>query len=204
MMAVSAAEINDNKSIRRQSVQLNRELIVKTAARLFTTAGYEDVSLDDIAREIGATKGLIYYYFASKGALLGEVLLWNHSSFLDAVNPAYESRGPDAAAKLRKVIKAHVDFNYEQYPMIELVWKTMNLVPADMRKKLKKQREAYLKKFCMLVEEAQQTGKVIKGDSGIVGTSITTLLNFLPYQFRKSQNRGSKELFEHIATVYFR
>lgn len=204
MMAVSAAEINDNKGIRRQSVQLNKELVVKTAARLFTTAGYEEVSLDDIAKEIGATKGLIYYYFASKGALLGEVLLWNHSLFLEAVHPAYESRSADAAAKLRKVIKSHVDFNIEQYPMIELVWRTMNLVPNDMRKKLKKQREAYLKKFCLLVEEAQQTGKVIKGDSEIVGTSIITLVNFLPYQFRKSKNRDGKELFEHITTVYFR
>jgi AcrR family transcriptional regulator len=203
-MAAPATSINDNKSIRRQSVQLNKELVVKTAARLFTTAGYEAVSLDDIAKEIGATKGLIYYYFPSKGALLGEVLLWNHGAFLESVDPAYEPHGVDPVGKLRKVIKAHVEFNYEHYPMIELVWRTMNLVPVDMRRKLKKQREAYLKKFCLLVEEAQQTGKMIKGDSEIVGTSITTLLNFLPYQFRKSKNRGGKELFELVTTIYFR
>jgi len=203
-MAVSARSISDNKSIRRQSVQLNRELVLKTAARLFTTSGYEKVSLDDIAGEIRATKGLIYYYFSSKGALLGELLLWNHSLFLESVNPAYESRSAGVMGKLRRVIKAHVEFNYEYYPMIELVWKTMNLVPVDMRKSLKKQREAYLKKFCQLVKEAQQTGKVIKGDSELVGTSITTLLNFLPYQFRKSKDLGGKELFELITAIYFR
>jgi AcrR family transcriptional regulator len=203
-MALPAAGINDNKSIRRQSVRLNRELVVKTAARLFTTAGYEEVSLDDIAGEIGATKGLIYYYFPSKGALLGEVLLWNHGSFLESVEPAYGARSADPATKLKRVIKAHVDFNYEHYPMIELVWRTMNLVPADMRKKLKKQREAYLKRFCLLVEDAQHTGKLVKGDSEVIGASISTLLNFLPYQFRKSKNRGGKELFEHITTIYFR
>ena len=204
MTVMAATGISDNKSIRRQSVRLNKELVVKTAARLFTANGYENVSLDDIAREIGATKGLIYYYFPSKGALLGELLLWNHDLFLESVNPAYESRSADPVGKLKKVIKAHVDFNDGHYPMIELVWKTMNLVPVDMRKKLKKQRETYLNKFCLLVEEAQQTGKVIKGDSDVVGTSISTLLNFLPYQFRKSKNHGGKELFELITTIYFR
>lgn len=44
--------------------------IVISATRLFLQRGYRYVSLVDIAREVGITKGGIYHYFSSKEELL--------------------------------------------------------------------------------------------------------------------------------------
>lgn len=44
--------------------------IVATASALFNARGVEGVSLDDVAADLGATKGLIYHHFASKAELV--------------------------------------------------------------------------------------------------------------------------------------
>ncbi|UKK85159.1 TetR family transcriptional regulator [Sphingopyxis sp. BSN-002] len=48
--------------------------IVTTASALFNARGVEGVSLDDIAAELGATKGLVYHHFASKAELVAACL----------------------------------------------------------------------------------------------------------------------------------
>jgi AcrR family transcriptional regulator len=195
--------LGDSKSIRRKAVHLHKELIMNTAATLFLENSYEAVSLDEIANKIGATKGLIYNYFPSKSALLADMFVWNHNLFLEAVNPAYKSQDAPGS-KLMKIINAHLEFNYEHSHMSLLVWKTINVVPLDARKKLNKVRGDYIEKFCQVVAEAQQAGEVIEGDSEMIGTSISILLNFLPYQYRKSRNRTMKDILEIITATYFR
>lgn len=43
-----------------------RERILDAAAEVFMRRGYATVSVDDLARCVGATKGLVYYHFRSK------------------------------------------------------------------------------------------------------------------------------------------
>ena len=51
-----------------------RQLLLDVAHRLFIDAGYEAVSMNDIASAAGVTKGAIYGHFRSKGQLLVEVI----------------------------------------------------------------------------------------------------------------------------------
>jgi AcrR family transcriptional regulator len=43
-----------------------RALILETAARRFADQPYDAVSMDDLAKDVGVTKGLLFYYFPSK------------------------------------------------------------------------------------------------------------------------------------------
>ncbi|SIO48982.1 transcriptional regulator, TetR family [Burkholderia sp. GAS332] len=47
-----------------------RESLALVASRLFNSRGIDGVSLDDVALELGATKGAVYHYFQSKPALV--------------------------------------------------------------------------------------------------------------------------------------
>lgn len=49
-------------------------MIKDAATRLFAKNGYTNTSLDDIAADVGFTKGGIYYYFRSKERLLLDIL----------------------------------------------------------------------------------------------------------------------------------
>ena len=49
---------------------MTKENIILAALRLFLLRGYRNVSLIDVANEVGITKGGIYHYFGSKEDLL--------------------------------------------------------------------------------------------------------------------------------------
>ena len=48
---------------------MTKENIILAALRLFLLRGYKNVSLIDVAKEVGITKGGIYHYFGSKEQL---------------------------------------------------------------------------------------------------------------------------------------
>ncbi len=48
--------------------------IIKIALKKFCLSGYKEVSLTDIAKEVGITKPSLYHHFASKEVLFGDVL----------------------------------------------------------------------------------------------------------------------------------
>src|SRR5579864_3105435 len=58
---------------REQAVQ-NRELILAAAERLFREKGVDAVGLAELMKEAGFTRGGFYNHFASKEALVSEVV----------------------------------------------------------------------------------------------------------------------------------
>lgn len=202
-MCSAANVITDNPTIRRQSFKLNRELIMSTAAKLFAETSYEAVSLDQVAAKIGATKGLIYHYFPSKSALLGEMLLWQHNQFLEDVSDAWALENISPKEKLERIIKAHLDFNFKNALTLTVIYRTSYLVPAEKRRKIRRIRQTYTKKFQQLVEEAQAAGSLIKGDASVMTTSIIILLNSLPFFYRDAREPESKKIYELILNSFF-
>lgn len=61
-----------NKSERPATVN-NREKIVATAIHLFGERGVDKTSLADIAREVGISKGTLYYYYSTKNDLIFDI-----------------------------------------------------------------------------------------------------------------------------------
>jgi len=53
---------------------LRREAFTDAAQRLIQTKGYEQLSLQDVIDEVGASKGAFYHYFSSKETLLQAVI----------------------------------------------------------------------------------------------------------------------------------
>jgi len=72
--------------------QGKRELITRTALKLFGERGYQATSIQHIASEAGISKGLMYSYFESKEELLSELF----SQYLERVghllNPDHDDQ----------------------------------------------------------------------------------------------------------------
>jgi AcrR family transcriptional regulator len=52
----------------------NRERILKVAERVFAEQGFDRARVDEIARQAGVNKALIYYYFKSKEDMLEQLV----------------------------------------------------------------------------------------------------------------------------------
>jgi TetR/AcrR family transcriptional regulator len=59
---------------RHRRAARTRRRILDAGLRVFSRSGYDGASMDDIALELEATKGLLYHYFRSKQDLLKAIL----------------------------------------------------------------------------------------------------------------------------------
>jgi TetR/AcrR family transcriptional regulator, regulator of autoinduction and epiphytic fitness len=63
------------KSFRETQFTIREEAIVEATNRLLASKGYESMSMDDIAAEVGIAKGSLYRHFDSKESLAGAVMV---------------------------------------------------------------------------------------------------------------------------------
>ena len=56
----------------------SREALLKSAAELFRSKGYDGVGIDELCAHAGLTRGAFYGHFAAKAAVLSEVLKGAH------------------------------------------------------------------------------------------------------------------------------
>ena len=81
-----------------------RDLILKAAAQIFATEGFDRASMAQLARACGISKANIYHYYDSKDALLFDILDSYLSDLRDTVL-ATDMAGLEPGARLHKVIR---------------------------------------------------------------------------------------------------
>jgi AcrR family transcriptional regulator len=87
-----------------------REQILQAAARLFAERGSRAVGVDDVGAAVGVTGPAIYRHFASKDAMLAEMLLRISERLLEGGRAVVAGAGGDAATQLRALVAFQVDF----------------------------------------------------------------------------------------------
>ncbi|WP_145991924.1 TetR/AcrR family transcriptional regulator [Neptunicoccus cionae] len=92
---------------RKQLRDLKRREIVRCATVKFGTEGYENVTLEAIATELGVTKAALYNYCSSKNDLLMQCYELGMDRLVDAVETAMAGTG-SAAERLAAGLKAYI------------------------------------------------------------------------------------------------
>lgn len=105
------------ESSRREREQQEREqYIIAKAIELFCEYGFENVSMDQIAKESEFTKRTVYRYFQSKEDLYFAAALQGHQSLYKTMKNARE-KGSTGFEKLRSCFYAYYDY-CETYPAL--------------------------------------------------------------------------------------
>ena len=91
-----------------------KERIVQAASQIFTSGGYEALSMRRVALEAGCSQMAMYRHFANKEALVQHICANLYTRFTVRMNEEIAGE-PDAQRKLRRFIIALLDFA-EQYP----------------------------------------------------------------------------------------
>ncbi|WP_455391946.1 TetR/AcrR family transcriptional regulator, partial [[Eubacterium] cellulosolvens] len=95
-----------------------KQRILEAAFDLFTTSSYDKVSIEEIIKKAGISKGGLFHYFDSKYTLAREALIstieemWQEPfANLESVKDPYE--------KLKKIIDFSVDFTIKNPKLIK-------------------------------------------------------------------------------------
>jgi AcrR family transcriptional regulator len=95
-----------------------REQILQAAAQLFAERGSRAVGVDDVGAAVGVTGPAIYRHFASKDAMLAEMLVRISERLLAGGSERVGQAGDAAETQLRALISFHVDFALDNPALI--------------------------------------------------------------------------------------
>ena len=95
-----------------------REQILRAAAQLFAERGSRAVGVDDVGAAVGVTGPAIYRHFASKDAMLAEMLLRISERLLAGGTERITAAGDSPADQLHALVDFHVDFALDNPALI--------------------------------------------------------------------------------------
>jgi AcrR family transcriptional regulator len=95
-----------------------REQILRAAAQLFAERGARAVGVDDVGAAVGVTGPAIYRHFASKDAMLAEMLVRISERLLAGGTAQVAAAGPDPVDQLRALLAFQVDFALDNPALI--------------------------------------------------------------------------------------
>jgi AcrR family transcriptional regulator len=88
------------RTVDTEAHAVRRDAFVEAAQQLMQAKGYEQMSIQDVLDEVGASRGAFYHYFASKTDLLEAVVTRIVDTALASAAPVVDDPALDAVAKL--------------------------------------------------------------------------------------------------------
>ncbi|GAA4480832.1 TetR/AcrR family transcriptional regulator [Rhodococcus olei] len=189
--------MNDNGAV-RSDVALR---ILDAAADAFARAGFANTTIDDIAHDVGATKGLIYYHFRSKLDIF--LAVYEHGMRrLDAVvRPKVDGPGT-GRARLDAMSVAHVeilmtDFGYHHVVQQGVRDQSSTSTTTRQREallELNDLRHEYERLFHRVVVDGMRDGSLREADPGLATRTLLSSLNAVDAWYRPIEGQAPREI----------
>ena len=154
--------------------------ILQAAERLFGEKGYRGVSIDEIATAAGVSKGLVFYHFTSKKALVEHILKDAMTTVLmrwDAIARSDES----ARAKLGMTVKACFDI-FDSRPYLLRIAFFEAIFEDDMKDILAEISEETVARIDTLVKDGIATGEFRPVDTRVAASLLLMMSTVPPLQ----------------------
>ncbi len=97
---------------------VRRDAFIDAAQRLIQTKGYEQMSIQDLLDELGASRGAFYHYFDSKAALLDAVVARMVTDAMAAVRPVVDDPRLSATEKLAGLFSGIASWKTERMDLL--------------------------------------------------------------------------------------
>lgn len=166
MALMSKRSTANSTEVPEAAVSDSRQMILETAARLFRHEGYAATTLRAIAAECDMKAGSIYYHFASKEAIVAEVLDIGVQRVFDAVKRAVDALPPETglADTLRCAIEAHLRALLLAHDFTSANIRVLGQVPLPVREAHRALRRRYERYWVTLLEGLRQRGDIRVGN----------------------------------------
>lgn len=177
------------------------DMILSAAAECFRENGFAAASIDDVARSLGATKGMVYHHFRSKTDLFFAVYRRGMELNFEATRPLSTIDGP-ALQRLTRMGLAHSVAMMEHQAFQRVLGQGVAMhqqgaTTEDQRHTLKELieiRDAYETMFRRTIEEvAREEGFPLR-DPSLASKSFLAVLNSTVYWYspRRADEHGEQ------------
>jgi len=132
-----------------------REQILATAAELFAARGFHGVSVGDIGAACGVSGPALYKHFASKDAVLAEMLV-DISDRLLAVGRERSEAAADSHSAMAALVDWHVEFALEHRALIVVQDRDWESLPRKAREKVRSLQREYVDVWAGRLQELHE------------------------------------------------
>jgi TetR/AcrR family transcriptional regulator, cholesterol catabolism regulator len=184
-----------------QEQDRRRHEIFGAAVDLFLKNGFQETSMQEVAKAAGIGKSTLYDYFKSKD----EILIWGvEDELLDLTNAvkAIVVLPLPAVERLRQVMKTHLEFlvaSKEFYLKLSFEVQRLNI---EAQKRIQVRRHAYQDLVTGLIDEGYQEGSFRKVDSLLVARTLMTAMT--PTVFTSRPSGTPQQMFNDAFDLIMR
>ena len=159
--------------------RLREEDFMKAAATLFAEKGYEQTSMEDIAKAADYATGTIYRYFESKEKLYYQILLEKGRMYFGDIQAVISgNEGP--LEKIESYIRGKVHFIFENGVFMQIYLKEILSQKGGCRKppqELEEEFELLLSGLRETIKEGMAAGVFQKQDMDLTVTVLTRVVH---------------------------
>ena len=142
---------------RNKHPEITVNKILEVSQRLFLEKGYDNTKIQDIADELGMTKGAIYHHFESKEEIMNKLgeSMFIHNNPFETVKKRKDLNGLE---KMKLVIQLH----QSDEQMVELTNQALPILenPQILAKMFESNYQNLLPYWLELIKEGQEDGSI--------------------------------------------
>jgi AcrR family transcriptional regulator len=166
---------------------------VALGTQLFSSRTYDDVSIDEVARTAGISKGLLYHYFPTKRDFYVATVREAANELMERTKTPVQM---DALERLRTGLDAFFDYVADHGPAYEGLLRSGIGADAEVARIVDETREAFCSR---LVENLEVRGDLARlALRGWVGFVEAITLGWLRARDRVTREEARDLLLEHF------
>ena len=163
-----------------------REQILAQAAELFAARGFHGVSVHDVGAACGISGPALYRHFASKDAMLAEMLVSISERLLAEAKRRLTAAADDDAA-LEALVGWHIDFALEHKALIVVQDRDWASLPDEARERVRSLQRAYVGLWVAALQRVRPDVDARLGQAA--AHAVFGLLNSTPHSARLREDR---------------
>ena len=165
----------------------------REALRLFSERGYSAVSMRELAEAVGMHQGGIYNHFASKQALLADLMASHIRALLEAHGEAMADH-KDPREQLAAFVRHHVDYHLDFPQDVFLAYMELRNLEPENRQEIVALRNEYEHALRDILRDGRDEGAFTLSDPAIHARMLLSMLTGATTWYREGGALSREEV----------
>ena len=194
---INKKAVPSQKLIREKN---RREEIIKAASNLFSQKSYHDVTMDQIAGEVGVAKGTIYLYFESKENLYLGILEHAYET-IESMLEKEIAKGDPAPHKLKKMLRLIFQFYFQNMDVLRILTRDETRLIREHYEFTERWRHRRTKLYRKILEKGIKEGSFRPANTELMALIIFGLVGSVMFFYPTDKTAGeiAEEVFSMIS-----
>jgi AcrR family transcriptional regulator len=181
---------------RNEQFELKRQIVLRTAARVFSQRGFHQTTLTDIAEELHVAKPTLYHYFKGKDEILLQV---QQAAIAQMTAVDFNPASSTASGRelLEEFIARYVEMIVDDFGTCLVKTGDLPLEPAN-RAIIRKGSKEIEKMLRQILHRGARDKSLAPCDPKTTGMFLFGALNWIPYWYRPDGELNVEQLSRRV------